>query len=196
MRRKLYYGIATTAAIALAIALNTTGPISKTNIVNATEQSINAVKTNDSVLNVKETKSEGKITSKTNKAVPDDKAQTVVPSSKNKNAESKPQIEVPVDLEVEKGDQKNADAGSSPWKLDPIFVSQVFVSLQISPEGIQGDYPVKQEEIKFVKDTEKEAIVQVNSNKTNIKRIYLKRLIKQDSTGIWTVVGYDTMGKR
>jgi hypothetical protein len=196
MRKKLYYGIATTAAIALAIALNTTGPISKTSIVNATEQSINAVRTNDSVVQVKETKSEGKITSKNNKAVPGDKAQTVVPSSKNKNAESKPQVEVPVDLEVEKGDQKNADAGSSPWKLDPIFVSQVFVSLQISPEGIQGDYPVKQEELKFVKGTEKEAIVQVNSNKTNIKRIYLKRLIKQDSTGIWTVVGYDTMGKR
>jgi hypothetical protein len=37
---------------------------------------------------------------------------------------------------------KRVDSGHTPWKLDPAFVAQVFVSLQISPEGIQGEYPV------------------------------------------------------
>lgn len=103
----------------------------------------------------------------------------------------KPKVEVPVDLSAEQGDQKNVDAGHSPWKLDPIFVSQVFVSLKISPQGIQGDYPVKYEELKLVKNTGKEAVVEVTSSKTPVKRVYLKKLIRQDNTGIWTVVGYD-----
>ncbi|AUI35654.1 hypothetical protein CWI35_03175 [[Bacillus] caldolyticus] len=37
----------------------------------------------------------------------------------------------------------------------------------------------------------KEAIVEVDAHNTPIKRVYLKRLIRQDATGIWTVVGYD-----
>jgi outer membrane lipoprotein-sorting protein len=103
----------------------------------------------------------------------------------------KPQIEVPVDLESEQGDQKNADTGHSPWKLDPAFVAQVFVSLEISPEGVQGDYPIAYEEFKVVKNTGKEAVVEVGGSKTPIKRVYLKRLVRQDNTGVWTVVGYD-----
>lgn len=175
MKRKIYYGMASAAVVALVIALNTTNIIGKTSSVNApvqntTVQTANAVKSDDSAI------------IKNNTVVLGDASQ----------AEIKPQFEVPVDLEVEKGDQKNADAGSSPWKLDPKFVSQVFVSLKISPEGIQGDYPVKQEELKLSKSTEQEAIVEVSSSKTAIKKIYLKRLIKQDNTGIWTVVGYDS----
>ena len=103
----------------------------------------------------------------------------------------KPQVEVPVDLEAEEGDQKNADAGHSPWKLDPAFVAQVFVSLKISPEGIQGEYPIKYEELKIVQNTGKEAVIDVSGSNTPIKRVYLKRLVRQDNTGIWTVVGYD-----
>lgn len=105
--------------------------------------------------------------------------------------QEKPQVEVPVNMEVEENDQKSADAGSSPWKLDPVFVAQVFVSLEISPEGIQGDYPIKYEELKIIRNTGKDAIVEVNCAKTPISRIYLKKLIRQDSTGIWTVTGYD-----
>jgi len=104
---------------------------------------------------------------------------------------SKPQIEVPVDLEVEGNDQKSVDAGSSPWKLDPAFVTQIFVSLQISPEGITGDYPIQYEDLKVTQNTGNEAVIEVGGDKIPIKRVYLKRLIRQDSTGIWTVVGYD-----
>lgn len=100
-------------------------------------------------------------------------------------------VEVPVDLEEEKGDQKNVDAGHTPWKLDPAFVAQVFVSLKISPEGIQGDYPIDYDEFKVVQNTGKEAVVYVGGSMTPIKRVYLKRLIRQDNTGVWTVVGYD-----
>jgi outer membrane lipoprotein-sorting protein len=103
----------------------------------------------------------------------------------------KPQVEVAVDLEAEKGDQKNVDEGHSPWKLDPAFVAQVFVSLKISPEGIVGDYPIDYEELKIVQNNGKEAVVEVASEKTPISKVYLKRLVRQDNTGIWTVVGYD-----
>ena len=103
----------------------------------------------------------------------------------------KPEVEVPVDLETEKEDQKNVDSGHSPWKLDPAFVAQVFVSLKISPEGIVGDYPIDYKEFDVVKNNGKEAVVELNSDKTNINKVYLKRLIRQDNTGIWSVIGYD-----
>ncbi|HHX17632.1 MAG TPA: hypothetical protein GX727_02085, partial [Clostridium sp.] len=58
----------------------------------------------------------------------------------------KPQIQVPVDLNLEENEQKSVDGGHSPWKLDPVYVAQVFVSLEIFPEGIVGEYPVKYED--------------------------------------------------
>jgi hypothetical protein len=100
-------------------------------------------------------------------------------------------IQVPVDLEIEKNDQKSVDAGHSPWRLDPVFVSQVFVSLKLLPQGIVGDYPIKTEDLKLIKKNCTEAIVEIRGSKTPIKQVYLKRLVRQDSTGIWTVVGYD-----
>jgi len=103
-----------------------------------------------------------------------------------------PKVEVPVNLKIEENSQKSVDEGHSPWRLDPVFVAQVFVSLKISPEGIKGDYPIKYEELKVIKENEKEAVIEVTASKTPIKRVYLKRLIRQDDTGIWTVVGYDT----
>jgi len=102
-----------------------------------------------------------------------------------------PKVEVPVNLKIEENSQKSVDEGHSPWRLDPIFVAQVFVSLKISPEGIKGDYPIKYEELKVLKENEKEAVIEVTASNTPIKRVYLKRLIRQDDTGIWTVVGYD-----
>lgn len=107
----------------------------------------------------------------------------------------RPQVEVSVDLKAEEGDQKNVDAGHSPWKLDPAFVTQVFVSLKISPEGIKGDYPVKDKEIKVIQNTGIDAVAEVNSSKTQIRKVYLKKLVRQDNTGIWTVVGYDSDAK-
>jgi outer membrane lipoprotein-sorting protein len=113
--------------------------------------------------------------------------------SQDEQSSFKPKVEVPYDLSVEENDQKNADAGSSPWKLDPLFTTQVFVSLKMSPEGITGEYPVSIEDLKLVQNTGKTAIVEVTGDQSPIKRIYLKRLIRQDATGIWTVVGYDPM---
>lgn len=110
-------------------------------------------------------------------------------------AQVKPKVDVPVDMEVEKGDQKNADSGHSPWKLDPVYVAQIFVSLKISPEGIVGEPAIKTEDLKITKNTGTDAVVEVSGDKTPVKKVYLKKLIRQDSTGIWTVVGYDPAGK-
>lgn len=104
---------------------------------------------------------------------------------------AKPQVEVPVDLEIEENEQKSVDAGHSPWKFDPVFVAQVFASLKLSPEGIAGDYPISYESLEVERNTGVEAIIRVNDDKSPISRIYLKKLIRQDNTGIWTVVGYD-----
>jgi outer membrane lipoprotein-sorting protein len=112
-------------------------------------------------------------------------------SYSNEQSLDKPEVDVTVDMNIEKADQKSVDAGHSPWKLDPAFVAQVFVSLKISPEGIAGEYPIKYEELKIIQNTGKDAVVEVSGKKTPIRKVYLKRLIRQDNTGIWTVIGYD-----
>jgi hypothetical protein len=106
-----------------------------------------------------------------------------------------PQIEVPVDLVVEENDQKSVDAGHSPWRLDPVFVTQVFASLLIMPEGIVGDYPIPYDAITIIENNGTVAKAEINSEKTVAKIVYLKRLIRQDDTGIWTVVGYDPISE-
>ncbi|MBB6214159.1 outer membrane lipoprotein-sorting protein [Anaerosolibacter carboniphilus] len=121
---------------------------------------------------------------------------TVEIPSDGEKASMKPQIEVPMDFEIEENEQKSVDGGHSPWKLDPAFVAQVFVSLKISPEGIQGEYPIKEEALKVIQNTGKETIVEISGDNTPIRRVYLKRLIRQDATGIWTVVGYDPVDER
>lgn len=102
-----------------------------------------------------------------------------------------PAIEVPVDMDVERSQQKGVDAGSSPWRLDPVYVAQVFVSLEMSPGGITGEYPIEYQELEVIENTGKDAVVEISGDETPIRKVYLKRLIRQDSTGIWTVVGYD-----
>ncbi len=101
-------------------------------------------------------------------------------------------VQVSYDIRTVREEQKSVDEGHSPWKLDPVFVTQVFVSLKISPNGIQGDYPVRREELKLVEASNKEAVVQVSSSRTQIRFVYLKRLIRKDDTGIWTVTAYET----
>jgi len=119
------------------------------------------------------------------------KANEEIEEVKSEGLTNNPKVKVPVDLEVEKNDQKSIDAGHSPWRLDPVFVSQVFVSLKLLPQGIIGDYPIKTEELRLTQKNDAEAIVEVSGSKTPIRKVYLKRLVRQDSTGIWTVVGYD-----
>lgn len=112
-----------------------------------------------------------------------------------KEYEINPQVEVPYDLEKEINDQKSVDEGHSPWRLDPLISTQVFVSLQLSPKGIEGEYPIEEGNIKLLHSTKDTAVVEVNDNDSSIKIVYLKRLVKQDPSGIWTVIGYDTTNK-
>ncbi|MED3662217.1 hypothetical protein P4476_10035 [Ureibacillus terrenus] len=105
--------------------------------------------------------------------------------------EISPQVEVQYNLEEERNTQKSVDKGHSPWRLDPVATAQVFVSLKISPGGIEGEYPIESENLKLLHSDHEVAIVEVDDPDTNIHTVYLKRLIRQDETGIWTVVGYD-----
>lgn len=86
-------------------------------------------------------------------------------------------------------DQKQVDRGSSPWQLDPLQVSLTFVNLKVSPEGIQGEPEIPILSFKLVQNNSAQAVVEVADGP--IKRVYLKRLLRQDETGIWSVVGYD-----
>lgn len=117
-------------------------------------------------------------------------SQVQAPASTS-DKQNEPQVKVPYDLESVKKEQESVDQGHQPWKLDPAFVAQVFVSLKIKPEGIVGDYPIPYEAFKIIQNDGKEAIIQVESDKSPVSKVYLKRLVKQDETGIWTVVGYD-----
>lgn len=94
-------------------------------------------------------------------------------------------------MDMVEREQREVDLGHSPWQLSPIAVTQTFVSLKISPEGITGEFPIKDDEMKIVHETSEEAVVEVSGSKTPIARVYLRRLVKQDETGIWSVVGYD-----
>ncbi|MDF2589271.1 MAG: hypothetical protein K0S41_3112 [Anaerocolumna sp.] len=109
--------------------------------------------------------------------------------------ENMPEVDVPVDLVIEENEQKSVDAGHSPWKLDPAFVAQVFASLALSPQGIQGDYPIKYEDITIVSNNGVEAVAEIAGDVSTIRRVYLKRLVRQDETGIWSVIGYDSVEK-
>ena len=111
-------------------------------------------------------------------------------SSQN-NFPQQPQVLVEVDVEIVERDQKQVDEGHSPWQLSPFAVSQTFVGLQISPDGIQGDFPVDMDDMKIKYETNEEVIVEISEDKSPISRVYLKRLVKQNEEGIWTVVGYD-----
>ena len=100
-----------------------------------------------------------------------------------------PQVTVEVDMDMQKRNQQQVDAGSSPWQIDPLQVAFTFVALQMSPGGITGQPPLHYSTLRMMTNTGTVAIVQVQEGQT--KTVYLKRLIRQDNTGIWTVVGYD-----
>ncbi len=107
----------------------------------------------------------------------------------NQDMASKAKVKVPVDMEIVEANQKQVDSGSSPWQLDPLQVSLTFVNLKVTPEGIQGEPKIPMSSFKLVTNNSVEAVVEVEDGP--IERVYLKRLVRQDETGIWTVVGYD-----
>ncbi|TEB10671.1 hypothetical protein Psfp_04121 [Pelotomaculum sp. FP] len=106
-----------------------------------------------------------------------------------KDLVNKARVKVPVDLEIAKAGQQQVDRGSSPWQLDPLQVSLTFVNLKVSPEGIIGEPKVPEQAFKLAANNGVEAVVEVISGP--ISKVYLQRLVRQDETGIWSVVGYD-----
>lgn len=103
--------------------------------------------------------------------------------------ENRARVQVPVDMDLVKANQQQVDRGSSPWQLDPLQVAVTFVNLEVTPEGIQGEPAVPFSAFKVTKNNGVQARVEVSDGP--IKQVYLERLIRQDETGIWTVVGYD-----
>jgi beta-lactamase regulating signal transducer with metallopeptidase domain len=122
-------------------------------------------------------------------SVPDETAPTE--GEREAAGEESGVVQVPVDMEMVENAQKSVDEGHSPWQLSPIAVTQTFVSLQISPEGITGEFPIKDEDLTLVSENDHEAVVAVSGDVTPTKKVYLKRLVRTDETGIWTVVGYE-----
>ncbi|MEW6697351.1 MAG: LolA family protein [Bacillota bacterium] len=106
-----------------------------------------------------------------------------------KNLTTKAQEKVPVDMEIAKADQQQVDRGSTPWQLDPLQVALTFVNLKVSPEGIVGEPKIPASSFKLTANNGVEAVVEVVGGP--IKQVYLQRLVRQDESGIWSVVGYD-----
>lgn len=102
---------------------------------------------------------------------------------------NQPSVKVEIDMEVVKNNQQQVDAGSSPWQLDPTQVAFTFAVLQIYPEGIQGEPPLDFKSLKISSNTGTDAMIQISEGP--VQTVYMKRLIRQDQSGIWTVVGYD-----
>lgn len=101
----------------------------------------------------------------------------------------KSRVKVPVDMETTIANQQQVDRGSSPWQLDPLQVSLTFVNLKVSPEGIIGEPQIPMSSFKLAANNGAEAVVEVAGGP--VEQVYLQRLVRQDETGIWTVVGYD-----
>lgn len=101
------------------------------------------------------------------------------------------QVKVPVDLEIVKANQQQVDRGSSPWQLDPLQVSVTFVNLKVTPEGVVGAPTVPEQSFKIVANNGVHSVVEVSN--APIKRVYLERILRQDESGIWTVIGYDPL---
>ncbi|OPX84129.1 MAG: hypothetical protein A4E53_03904 [Pelotomaculum sp. PtaB.Bin104] len=105
------------------------------------------------------------------------------------NLLNRAQVKVPVDLEIVKANQQQVDRGSSPWQLDPLQVATTFVNLKVTPDGIQGEPKIPVSAFKLAINNGAQAVVDVTGGP--IKQVYLERLVRQDETGIWSVVGYD-----
>jgi outer membrane lipoprotein-sorting protein len=97
---------------------------------------------------------------------------------------SRAQVKVQVDLEIAARNQEQVDGGHMPWQVDPSMVAMQFVNLETG--GVeQGEYG----EFTVTDNTGAQAIVEVEFG--SIKTVYLQRLVRQDESGVWSVVGYD-----
>lgn len=120
-------------------------------------------------------------------------AQQIAPGlilpNKDADISSRAAVKVPVDIEIVKADQKQVDGGHTPWQLDPLSVTLTFVNLMVTPEGINGEPQIPYSAFEIGNNTGVEVIVEVAQGP--VSKVYLKRLVRQDESGIWTVVGYD-----
>jgi len=112
----------------------------------------------------------------------------VIPQG-NQGLPNQPTVKVAPDMEIVKNNQQQVDSGSNPWQLDPAQVAFTFAILQISPERINGDPPINYDSLTISTNTGTDAVIQISEGP--VKTVYLKRLIRQDESGIWTVIGYD-----
>ncbi|HBW38280.1 sigma-E factor regulatory protein RseB domain-containing protein [Desulfosporosinus sp. BICA1-9] len=112
----------------------------------------------------------------------------VIPQG-NQDLPDQPSVKVEIDMDIVKRNQQQVDAGSSPWQIDPMQVAFTFAILQISPNGITGDPPIDYGSLTVSANTGTDAIIQISEGP--VKTVYVKRLIRQDQSGIWTVIGYD-----
>lgn len=99
------------------------------------------------------------------------------------------EVRVPVDMEIVAADQRQVDGGHGPWRLDPLQVTLTFVNLKVSPEGIVGEPEIPMSSLSQEANNGVEAAVSAAVGP--VAKVYLKRLIRQDETGIWSVIGYD-----
>ncbi|EKP95231.1 sigma-E factor regulatory protein RseB domain-containing protein [Thermaerobacter subterraneus] len=102
-----------------------------------------------------------------------------------------PQVEVSVDMEVERNSQQQVDGGHFPWMLDPVQVAGAFLLGQFG-EQMGDPAALVDEHIRVVHNDGRRAIVEVGVGP--VARVYLERLVRPDESGIWTVVGYDPRG--
>ncbi len=109
----------------------------------------------------------------------------------NDNKPDKPQIKVPYDVNEVEREQDSVDKGHSPWKLDPVFVAQVFASLLMSPNGIVGEYPIAYDDINLIYKEGKQAIAQIHNDRSIASEVFLRRWGCCDGIGIWFVTGYN-----
>lgn len=113
----------------------------------------------------------------------------VVTPQANQDPHDQPSIKVEADMGIVKRNQQQVDSGSSPWQLDPVQVAFTFASLQISPSGIHGEPLLAYNSLKVASNNGSDAVIQISEGP--IKTVYVKRLIRKDQSGIWTVIGYD-----
>lgn len=98
-----------------------------------------------------------------------------------------PEIIAAIDWEAERDLQEQVDQGHKPMMLDPIQVAYDFISRQ----GDASSSNVKMTSAGMFEEDNRIAAIEIIGDYVSVKRVYLKKLIRQDPTGIWTIVGYD-----
>lgn len=98
-----------------------------------------------------------------------------------------PEIIAAIDWEAERDLQEQVDQGHKPMMLDPIQVAYEFISRQ----GDTSSSNVKMTSAGMFEEDNRIAAIEIIGDYVSVKRVYLKKLIRQDPTGIWTIVGYD-----